>query len=35
MDTFASYILEEEDLSAKIEIAYYLSKKIKMFFDNQ
>ena len=33
MDTFASYILEEEDLSAKLEIAYYLSKKIRIFFD--
>lgn len=33
MDTFANYILEEEDLSAKFEIAYYLSKKIRIFFD--
>ena len=33
MDTFANYILEAEDLSAKLEIAYYLSKKIRIFFD--
>ncbi len=33
MDTFADYILKEEELDAKMEIAYYLSKKTKVFFD--
>lgn len=33
MNTFADYILEEEELSSKMEIAYYLSKKVKVFFD--
>lgn len=33
METFADYILEEEDLASKMEIAYYLSKKNKIFFD--
>ena len=33
METFAEYILNEEDLASKIEIAYYLSKKRKIFFD--
>lgn len=33
MNTFAEYILEEEELDAKMEIAYYLSKKSKVFFD--
>ena len=33
MDTFAEYILEEQDLAAKMEIVYYLSKKSKIFFD--
>ncbi len=33
MDTFASYILNEEELESKIEITYYLSKKAKIFFD--
>ncbi len=33
MNTFADYILEEEDLASKMEIAYYLSKKSKIFFD--
>ena len=33
METFAEYILKEEDLASKIEIAYYLSKKKKIFFD--
>ena len=27
MDTFADYVLEEEDLASKMEIVYYLSKK--------
>ena len=33
MDTFADYILEEQNLASKIEIVYYLSKKRKIFFD--
>ncbi len=33
MDTFASYILNEEELESKMEITYYLSKKAKVFFD--
>lgn len=33
METFADYILAEEDIASKMEIAYYLSKKTKMFFD--
>ena len=33
MENFAEYILNEEDLPAKFEIAYYLSKKKKIFFD--
>lgn len=33
MNTFADYILEEEELGSKMEIAYYLSKKEKVFFD--
>lgn len=33
MNTFAEYILEEEELDAKMEIVYYLSKKAKVFFD--
>lgn len=33
MNTFADYILEEEQLDSKMEIAYYLSKKSKIFFD--
>ncbi len=33
MNTFAEYILEEQDLAAKMEIVYYLSKKAKIFFD--
>ena len=33
MDTFADYILDEKDLSAKMEITYYLAKKAKIFFD--
>lgn len=33
METFADYILEEEELAAKMEIVYYLSKKKKIFFD--
>lgn len=33
MNTFADYILGEEELDSKMEIAYYLSKKAKVFFD--
>ena len=33
MDTFADYILGEEDLASKIEITYYLAKKRRIFFD--
>lgn len=33
METFADYILEEEDLASKMEITYYLSKKKKILFD--
>ena len=33
MDTFADYILNEEDLASKMEIVYYLSKKAKIFFN--
>ena len=33
MNTFADYILNEEELESKMEITYYLSKKTKTFFD--
>ena len=33
MDTFAEYILNEEELVAKMEITYYLSKKARTHFD--
>lgn len=33
MESFAEYILSEEDLAAKMEIVYYLAKKRKIFFD--
>ena len=33
MENFADYILNEETFSGKLEIAYYLSKKRKVFFD--
>lgn len=33
MNTFADYILEEEELDSKMEITYYLSKKSRVFFD--
>ena len=33
MDTFADYILEEQDLASKMEILYYLAKKNRIFFD--
>lgn len=33
METFADYILNEKEIASKIEIAYYLSKKTKIYFD--
>lgn len=33
MNTFAEYILEENDLVSKMEITYYLAKKKRLFFD--
>ena len=33
MDTFADYILVEKEISAKLEITYYLAKKRDIFFD--
>ena len=33
MENFADYMLEEEDLIAKMEIEYYLAKKENLFFD--
>ena len=33
MDTFANYILDEQNLASKMEITYYLAKKTKIFFD--
>lgn len=33
MENFADYILNEEDLAAKMEIGYYLSKKKKILYD--
>ena len=33
MDTFADYILGEQDLASKMEILYYLTKKNRIFFD--
>ena len=33
MDTFADYILEEQDLASKMEILYYLAKRNRIFFD--
>ncbi len=33
METFADYILNEKNTGSKMEIAYYLSKKEKIFFD--
>ena len=33
MDTFAEYILNEKKLASKMEIVYYLSKKMKIFYD--
>lgn len=33
METFADYMLAEENYIKKIEIAYYLSKRERLFFD--
>ena len=33
MNSFAEYILEEKELGVKMEIAYYLAKKSKIYFD--
>ena len=33
MESFAEYILNEEDLFSKMEITYYLAQKTKIFFD--
>lgn len=33
METFAEYILNEEDLFSKMEITYYLAQKTRIFFD--
>lgn len=33
METFAEYILGEKEISAKLEITYYLAKKRNIFFD--
>ena len=33
MNDFATYILDEKELSQKMVIAYYLSKKTGIFFD--
>ena len=34
MKTFADYILSEKDYIKKMEIVYYLKKRVKIFFDN-
>lgn len=34
METFAEYILAEEDFGKKVEIMSYLKKKTNIFFDN-
>ena len=33
METFADYILDQQDLAIKMDIMYYLSKKRKIFFN--
>ena len=33
METFADYILKEEDIATKMDITYYLAKKTRIFFD--
>ncbi len=34
METFADYILSEQDLIKKMEIVYYLQKRTGIFYDN-
>ena len=34
METFADYILQEQDYIKKLEIAYYLQKRTGIYFDN-
>ena len=34
METFADYILGEQDYSKKLEIVYYLQRRTGIFFDN-
>lgn len=34
METFADYILNEQDYVKKLEIVYYLQKRTDIFFDN-
>lgn len=34
MEKIASYMLEEKDLSQKMEFLYYLKKRVDIFFDN-
>ena len=34
METFADYILSEEDVIRKMEIVYYLQKRTGIFYDN-
>lgn len=34
METFADYILSEKDYIKKMEIVYYLKKRVNIFFDN-
>lgn len=34
METFADYILSEQDYIKKMEIVYYLKKRANIFFDN-
>ncbi len=33
METFASYVFNEKELAEKMEVIYYLSKKVNIFFD--
>ena len=34
METFADYILNEQEYMKKLEIVYYLQKRTDIFFDN-
>ncbi len=34
METFAEYILSEDNYIKKMEIVYYLKKRTHIFFDN-